>query len=173
MPTVPIHTIGHSTRPAEVLLQLLQQHGIRYLADVRSVPRSRFNPQYNQNRLKAFLEQNGITYVFMGNELGGRPSDPECYVNGQPDYGLVKTRPFFRQGIHRLKTAYEKQVPLAILCSEAKPQECHRGRLIAQVLHAEGIPVTHIDENGQAKTHGELLQQTQNFGKGNGLFGPE
>lgn len=158
MEKIPLYTIGHSTRKAEKFLDLLKQNGIKYLADVRSRPYSRFNPQYNQKALKSFLEENGITYVFMGDTLGGRPEDTSCYdANGRIDYEKVSRAHFFRQGIERLKDAYSKSIPLAIMCSEGKPADCHRSRLIGLVLYNEGISVRHIDQKGLIRSQEEVL----------------
>jgi uncharacterized protein (DUF488 family) len=155
---IPLYTIGHGRRPFEEFLRLLQEHGIEYLVDVRSHPQSRFNPQYNLKALDAALAEAGIRYVHLGDSLGGKPGDPSLYdAGGRFDYNLVVDRPFFRAGIERLKTAYRQQLRLAFMCSESKPQECHRARLIGEVLHGEGIPVVHIDEQGALKAHEEVM----------------
>jgi uncharacterized protein (DUF488 family) len=92
----PLYSIGHGSRKSKDFLALLKKFGIEYLIDVRSQPYSRFHPQFRQNELKHFLEQNGIRYVFMGDELGGRPKDPSCYDNeGKVDYEVMKTKRLF------------------------------------------------------------------------------
>lgn len=152
-----IYSIGHGTRSAEDFLALLQKFKIKYLIDVRSVPHSAYNPQFNQLALSAFLEQNNVHYVFMGDALGGRPKDSLCYnLNGKVDYNIVKTKSFFTKGISRLKTAYDKNIPVAFMCSEYKPEHCHRSRLIASTLYEQGIHVMHIDEHGHLKDHKAL-----------------
>ena len=157
----PIFTIGHGSRKAEVFLSLLKDYGIYYLVDVRSVPFSRFHPQFSRNNLEQLLEKNGIRYVWMGDTLGGRPKDPTCYgEDGRIDYELVKKKDFFLTGIERLKTAYEKELDIAIMCSESKPQECHRTLLIGEVLSAEGITLKHIDETGFIKEN-TVIEKTQ------------
>lgn len=153
----PLYTIGHGNRKQEELLTLLQQYDIQYLLDVRSAPYSKFNPQFNQNELKHFLQQHGITYVFMGDTLGGRPEDDSCYTDGKVDYEKIKTKDFFKTGIERLKTAYSKDIPLAMMCSESKPQECHRSKLIGEYLRDEDIRIVHIDENGKEKSQPEVM----------------
>lgn len=159
----PLYTIGHSSRKAEDFLALLQKYDIRYLVDVRSRPYSRFHPQFNREILQAFLAENGITYVFMGDLLGGRPQEPSCYdENGRLDYALVQQQDFFIRGIERLKTAYEKNTSLAIMCSERKPQDCHRSRLIGNALCAEQVALCHIDENGRIKDHTMILEMRDN-----------
>jgi len=155
-----IYTIGHGNRKIEDFLKILQEYSIQYLIDVRSQPYSKFNPQFNQNDLQRFLEKNRITYVFMGESIGGRPSDPTCYDNeGKVDYEKVKTKDFFRKGVERLKMAYLKDIPIVIMCSESKPTECHRSKLIGRVLSSEQISLKHIDERNKVKTQAEVINQ--------------
>lgn len=155
----PLYSIGHGTRKAEVFLELLQRYGIKYLADVRSRPYSRFNPHFNKNRLDSLLKEHRITYVFMGDTLGGRPHDVSCYTNGKPDYSIMAEKPFFKEGIERLRSAYEQGLSLAVMCSESKPAECHRSMLIAKALEALNIPVMHIDEKGGLREQGEVIKR--------------
>ncbi|MHB8260147.1 MAG: DUF488 domain-containing protein [Bacteroidia bacterium] len=148
----PLYTIGHGNRKPEDFLFLLKEFSIEYLIDVRSLPYSKFNPKFNQNDFKFFLERNGIKYVFMGDSIGGRPKDTSCYDDdGKVDYEKVKTKDFFLQGIDRLKTAYNKGVNVMLMCSEGKPCECHRSKLIGRVLNTDNIILKHIDEIGRIK----------------------
>ena len=157
----PLYTIGHGTRKADEFLHLLQQYHIRYLLDVRSRPYSRFNPQYNQKQLQQFLADNNITYVFMGDTLGGRPDDKSCYdIEGKIDYRLLKEKDYFKTGIERVKTALEKDLDVAIMCSERKPSECHRSRLIGEVLFKDGIILNHIDDKGQLQYQPTVMRHT-------------
>ena len=169
----PLYTIGHGNRKPEDFLALLKEFGIEYLIDVRSQPYSKFNPHFNQNDLKFFLERNGIKYVFMGDAIGGRPKDTSCYDNeGKVDYETLKTKDFFLQGIDRLKTAYGKDINVVIMCSESKPCECHRTKLIGRVLNTDNIVLKHIDENGKIKDQitviNELHKSLSEYGD---LFG--
>jgi uncharacterized protein (DUF488 family) len=149
----PLYSIGHGRRKIEDFVALLKQYKITHLADVRSMPLSRFNPQYNRNRLQQSLAENGIAYLFMGDELGGRPKEASCYnEKGRVDYDRVKAANFFRKGIKQLSDAYKEDLRLAIMCSESKPCDCHRSRLIGTALKTEGIPVVHIDEKGGLQT---------------------
>lgn len=166
----PVYTIGHGTRKADDFLSLLKKFNIKYLLDVRSRPYSRFNPQYNKQQLQSFLQEHGITYVFMGDTLGGRPDDPDCYdVHGRISYDVLKEKKYFREGIARVRTALEKDLDIALMCSERKPEECHRSRLIGQVLFSEGIELRHIDETGELKDQPSVMKD---INKGlPGLFG--
>jgi uncharacterized protein (DUF488 family) len=153
-----IYTIGHSTRPAEEFLSLLEKYSINYLVDVRSRPYSRFNPQYNRERLKTFLEQHAIRYVFMGDTLGGRPDDPSCRTpEGKISHDIIRTKSFFREGITRICTADQKDIRIALMCSEGKPSNCHRSRMIGRALAELNISVQHIDEKGELKSQETVM----------------
>ncbi len=155
-----IFSIGHGNRKIEDFLMLLKDFNIQFLIDVRSQPYSKFNPQFNQNELKFFLESNGVKYVFMGDSLGGRPKDTTCYdTEGKVNYEALKTKDFFLQGINRIKTAYDKNINIALMCSESNPCECHRSKLIGRVLIAENISLQHIDENGKIKDQITVINQ--------------
>jgi uncharacterized protein (DUF488 family) len=156
----PLYTIGHGSRKTSEFISLLKEFGIEYVIDVRSQPYSKFNPQYNQADLSYLLEGNGIKYIFMGDSLGGRPSDSSCYNNdGMVDYELVKTKEFFITGLERLKTAYEKDISVAIMCSESKPCECHRSKLIGRVLSDQQIILHHITETGKVKDQATVINE--------------
>lgn len=150
-----LHTIGYGARTLEELIDALLANRIEYLLDVRTSPYSKFKPEFGREALEAALKARGIRYVFMGDTLGGQPRDPDCYTDGKVDYDKVRRQPFFQAGIERLRTAHEKGVRVVIMCSEGRPEECHRSKMIGEALAAAGIPVRHIDENGQ------LLTQTQ------------
>lgn len=162
MSTSPIYTIGHGSRKAEAFAGLLQEAGIAYLIDVRSQPYSRHHPQFNRYTLNTFLKGYGITYVYMGDSLGGRPADEGCYdAAGRVDYKLVRQRDFFRVGIKRLRTAYEKGIRIALMCSESDPCRCHRSLLIGTALQEEAIPLLHIDEKGRLKDQATVLRSLE------------
>jgi uncharacterized protein (DUF488 family) len=167
----PLYTIGHGSRSADDFLTLLKEYGIEYLIDVRSIPYSKFHPQFSQKALKLFLEQNGVRYVFMGDELGGRPIDASCYRQGKVDYEILKTKDYFKKGIERLEKAYNKDINVAIMCSERKPSECHRSRLIGKVLDAQGIIVQHIDETGKLKDQKAVASEFNKGYSSGDLFG--
>jgi uncharacterized protein (DUF488 family) len=151
-----LFSVGHGRKPVETLIEELKSFGIQYLIDVRSVPYSRFNPQYNQKALNESLEKENITYVFLGDLLGGRPKDESCYVDGKISYELVQQKDFFKRGIERLITANHKNIRAAIMCSESQPGECHRSHLIGTYLAANGIQLKHIVAPGDAIQQGEI-----------------
>lgn len=158
--TVPIFTIGYGSRSVDEFIQVLQEHEIAYLIDVRSAPYSRYKPEFSRERLDAELEQHGIRYVFMGDTLGGRPDDEDCYdVNGKVDYAKLKITEHYLSGIKRLQGAFTQQQRVVLMCSEGKPEQCHRSKLIGESLEEQNIRVTHIDENDELQSHDEFIKE--------------
>jgi uncharacterized protein (DUF488 family) len=151
-----IYTIGHSTRSIEQFLELLGAHGIEELVDVRTVPKSRHNPQFGQEELAASLKQAGIGYTHLG-KLGGLRHSRKDSVNlgwqnlsfrGYADYMAT---PEFQEGLDELKAIAEKK-RVAIMCAEAVPWRCHRS-LIADALTTQGWQVLHIQSRRTASPH--------------------
>lgn len=155
----PIFTIGYGNRTIGEFIALLQQYGIQFLIDVRTSPYSRFKPEFGKEELEQALRPQNIRYVFMGQELGGRPADPDCYVDGKVDYDQIREKSFYQAGIGRIRTAWEKRLPVVLMCSELRPQECHRAKLIGETLVQLGLPVQHIDENGHLQSHEAILEE--------------
>ncbi len=141
-------TIGHSTHSTEKLIAMLQTHEVRAVADVRSSPYSRYNPQFNRELLKKDLLDHRIVYVFLGRELGPRREEPYCYVDGKVRYDRIAETDLFKQGLERLKTGLESY-RIALLCSEKDPIVCHRMILICRHLRKESFSVAHILEDGE------------------------
>ena len=151
-------TIGHSTHSIEKFLGLLKKHSISVIADVRSSPFSRYNPQYNRPSLSEELKANGIRYVFLGRELGARSDNPTCYQSGKVVYSRLAKTPEFREGLHRLLRGVEDH-RIALMCAEKEPLNCHRTVLVAQALSKLGIAVRHILADGSLETHADALQR--------------
>jgi len=151
-----IYTIGHSTRSIEQFLDLLRAHGIEELADVRTIPKSRHNPQFGQEELAASLKQAGIDYVHLG-KLGGLRHSRKDSVNlgwqnlsfrGYADYMAT---PEFQEGLDELKAIAGKK-RVAIMCAEALPWRCHRS-LTSDALTTQGWQVLHIQSRKTASPH--------------------
>ena len=151
-------TIGHSTHSLEAFLALLQKHGVTAIADVRSAPFSRFNPQFNKDALERSLKAVGIKYVFLGRELGARSDDPSCYENGRVQYGRLARTELFRSGIERVIRGAQEQ-RIALMCAEKEPLECHRTLLVARALDEQGIAVAHILSDGRLETHRDAMER--------------
>ena len=142
-----ILTIGHSTHTLAKFFDLIQMHKITAICDVRSLPYSRLNPQFNRETLQSKLEKNGIAYIFLGRELGARSEDSACYVNGKVQYKRVAKTQLFKRGLERVLEEM-KSYRVALMCAEKDPLLCHRTILIARHLQKRGIEIEHIGEDG-------------------------
>jgi len=133
----------------------LKGHGIGVLVDTRSHPYSRYTPHFNARDIEAILSGDGIGYLFLGRELGGKPKEEEFYdAEGRVDYARVERSLPFLDGIHRL----EKEIRahrVALLCSEEDPAGCHRRLLVGRALSNRGISIRHIRGDGSVQTEGE------------------
>jgi uncharacterized protein (DUF488 family) len=163
-----IYTIGHSDHTTAAFIDLLRQHGITLVVDVRSQPYSRWTHQFNRETLARDLDgdEAGIAYQFMGDVLGGRPSDRTLYDPGQehPDYRRVERTEAYRSGIERLlELARSERV--AVMCSEGDHRHCHRHRLIAQTLLKRGVRVLHVQPDGRV-VEGERMAEQLSFFSG-------
>jgi uncharacterized protein (DUF488 family) len=152
----PIFTIGHSTRSAEEFVAMLQAHGIELLVDVRTVPRSRHNPQFNRDTLPQTLERAGIEYLHLS-ELGGlRKARADSANTGWRNlsfrgYADYMETPEFEKGLARLMVEAETR-RVAIMCAEAVPWRCHRS-LIGDALVVRGAEVFELSSVTRAQPH--------------------
>lgn len=140
-------------------LQVLKTHQIGYLIDVRSAPYSRFKPEFSKGTLEALLREHDIHYIYLGDKLGGQPDDPTCYADGKVIYDEVRRRASFQEGLARVATAFRRRLHVVLMCSEGKPEQCHRSKLIGQALMEQDIPVTHIDENDQLVSQADVIYE--------------
>ena len=155
MEAVEVLTIGHSTLPYEQFLQALRRANVTAIADVRSAPYSRQLPQFNRESLSNELRADGIAYVFLGKELGGRPSGHQFYRDGVADYERMSRTAEFGKGLERVLEG-AKTYRIALMCSERDPLDCHRSLLVGRALANRGVRVWHILDNGGVVSQGEL-----------------
>ena len=155
----PIYTIGYGARDIDGFIDVLHRYDIVFLIDIRSSPYSRFKPEFSKAALEKALAQHDVRYVFMGDLLGGQPKDEACYSDGKVDYEKVRGMSFYLTGIQRLQSAFAQQQRVALMCSEGKPETCHRSKLIGESLQTLGIPVMHIDEKDNAKDQSEIISR--------------
>ncbi len=147
-----LFTIGHSNHPIQHFISLLRQHCITAVVDVRSAPYSKYNPHFNQDALAAELKKHGIVYVFLGKELGARPDDEGCYIDGRADYKRISERPDFKIGIDKLLRGIEDYC-IALLCAEKDPIDCHRTILVCHFLRKMDLIIKHILADGSIEEH--------------------
>jgi uncharacterized protein (DUF488 family) len=151
-----VYTIGHSKHSLEEFVALLERHGVTAVADVRSAPYSRFNPQFNKTALDRDLKARGIKYVFLGRELGARSDDPACYAGGRVQYGRLAQTASFKTGVERVERGAAEH-RIALMCAEKEPLECHRTLLVSRALDQRGVAVSHILADGRLESHGDAM----------------
>ncbi len=151
-------TIGHSTHALQAFVNLLQMHDVTAVADVRSKPYSRFNPQFNRECLAEALNVKGIQYVYLGNSLGGRSDDPSCYEDGRIRYDRVARTNPFKDGLDRVVRGAAKY-RIALMCAEKEPLDCHRTLLVSQALEEQGVDVAHIHADGRMEPHDDAMDR--------------
>lgn len=171
MSEVTVFSVGHSNHSIERFVSLLRQHGIDVVADVRSSPQSRYAPHFSRDALAAVLRREGIHYVFLGAELGGRPAADEFYdEEGYVLYGAVAETEAFGDGVSRLEVGAARR-RVAMMCSEEDPTDCHRRLLVARVLCGRGDDVLHIRGDGRIESEDELRALEESRDPQESLFG--
>jgi uncharacterized protein (DUF488 family) len=150
----PLFTIGHSTHSEDHLFELLGQFQVQAVADVRSSPYSRMNPQFNRAALQRACRRRGIQYVFLGEELGARSADPSVYLSGRVQYSRLAQTELFQTGIQRLLKGL-RQYRIALLCAEKDPITCHRTILVCRELRDRPVHIEHILADGAAETQAQ------------------
>jgi len=151
-----LYAIGHSNRSLEFFVQLLLGYDIQRLVDVRTVPRSRHNPQFNRETLPLDLNHVGIAYTHMSGLGGLRHAQKDSINTGWQNssfrgYADYMQTPEFEENLQKLITLAKKET-VAFMCAEAVPWRCHRS-LIADALTVRGIPVHQIMSRVSAPLH--------------------
>jgi uncharacterized protein (DUF488 family) len=166
-------SVGHSNHTTDSLLGLLAAQSITAVADVRTFPFSKRQPQFSRTELEETLRRHDILYVFLGDQLGGRPGRRGLYDDdGRVDYEKVRATGEFARGLDRLVSGME-EYRVAFLCGEEDPLDCHRGLMITPALVERGIVPGHLRKDGSVQTtpamEKELLELT-GAGMHDGLF---
>jgi len=156
-----ILSIGHSIMPYDQFASHLLDSGVTAVADVRSSPFSRRAPQFSRDSLRPTLKSSGIAYVFMGEQLGGRPKEGHFFRNRIADYEKMATSSDFLRGLDRLIDGTKKH-RIALVCSEHNPLDCHRCLLVGRALTERNLTMRHILSDGsiinQSEVERRLLQ---------------
>ncbi|MEX1207600.1 MAG: DUF488 domain-containing protein [Acidimicrobiia bacterium] len=155
--TVTIYTIGHGREPFETIAALLHEAGVSTLIDIRSAPYSTHAPDFARPRLEQMCADAGIGYRFLGRHLGGKPTDPSLQgPDGRPDMARIAATPGFAADIGLL-LEIAGGGPVAILCAEEDPANCHRSTVLAPALIDQGARVLHLRHDGTKQMHQEGL----------------
>ena len=156
-----VWTIGHSNHPLQTFLDLLEQHRIAVVADVRSSPYSRYASHFNQEVIRGQLQGRAVKYVFLGDQIGGRAEGEQFYdEQGHVLYGRLAESPEFQQGIRRLLDGVGTY-RVALMCGEEDPTGCHRRLLIGRVLGQRGVEVMHIRGDGRLQSEEEVAAEEE------------
>jgi uncharacterized protein (DUF488 family) len=148
-------TIGHSTHSWERFIALLRKANVTAIADVRSSPYSRYSKRFNRDVLREELRLDGVSYVFLGGELGGRPKEQMLYCEGVADYEKMAQASEFKKGLDRVVDG-AKKYRIALMCSERDPLDCHRCLLVGRALVGRGVRVGHIFDDGRIVNHAQI-----------------
>lgn len=139
-----LYTLGYGNRSLISFISVLLKNNINTLVDVRSIPYSRFRPEYNKKRLIEVLGKVGIRYIHL-ESLGGKPKKPEFYIDGKLCYDKLRRTRGYQEGIGHLEYLLELGLFPAIMCSELDYHNCHRWSLLGEDLTRRGWEVVHID----------------------------
>jgi uncharacterized protein (DUF488 family) len=149
-------TIGHSSLEATRFVDLLRLHAVQILVDTRSQPVSRHVPHFDMPELRTLVSKSRTEYLYMGQELGGRPRDPRMYdADGYVLYWRVAATADFQSAVARV-TKIAQHRRLALLCSEEDPIGCHRRLLVGRVLHQNGMNLSHIRADGTVESEASV-----------------
>lgn len=151
-----IYTIGHSTHTLDHFMELLSMHQINFILDVRSVPYSKYCPQYNREAIAAELKGRNINYAFMGKYFGARQTDLNLYTaDGYVDFEAVRESKVFNIGLENVEKGMS-HYNIALMWAEKKPMDCHRAILVGHAFWLKGHDVCHILSDGKFQTQEDI-----------------
>jgi len=143
-----IYTAGYGNLSISNFLEQLFQNKITKVVDIRSRPYSRFQPKFNKTQLPGILYNEGISYLFKGEELGGKPSNKMLYTADRLNYDLVKSTREYQSAIEEVIELTHQGETLCLMCCELNPDNCHRKTLVGETLMKRGITIKHILSKG-------------------------
>ena len=153
-----VYSIGYGVRTQEGFINTLQMLGVDTVIDIRSIPDSRYAPQFNEDVIYDALSEKGIGYFSGGGRLGGRPSDISLYdQTGRVDWEAFRSSPAYREGIGSIERLAGEGHVVAVVCSEGDPLLCHRFGTVTRDLSADGMDVRHVLSNGEVGAQ-ELME---------------
>lgn len=159
-----IYTIGHSNYSFEKLIDMLKKYNINCVVDIRAIPYSKYNTQYNKEVFEKSLRNKGFIYIYMADEFGAKRQNKESYnEEGYADFKKVINEESFKSGINRLKNGCNKGYRIVLLGAMQEPIRCPRAILLGRELIKAGFDVKHIMHEGciknQEQLEGKLLDK--------------
>ena len=152
-----VYSIGYGLRSQEGFTNTLEMLGVDTVIDVRSIPKSRFAPQFNADDIYGALQDRGISFFLAGDKLGPRPTDTSMYgENGQVDWERLREGDGYKEAIEAIKEMAGDGQLVAIVCTEGDPLSSHRFGTVSRDLAEAGMEVKHILPNGEVVSHAEM-----------------
>ena len=157
---IEIYTLGHSNYSFDKFIEILKKYNINCVVDIRAIPYSKYNTQYNKEFFQANLKKLGYTYIYMADEFGAKRKTKVSYNDeGYADFDKVILEDEFKRGIERLKVGCSKNYKIVLLGAMQEPIRCHRAILLGKELIKAGFDVKHIMHEGDLKVQSELEEQ--------------
>ncbi len=154
---IEIYTLGHSNYSFDKLIKILKKYNINCVVDIRAIPYSKYNTQYNKESFQSNLKKLGYTYIYMADEFGVKRKTIESYNDqGYADFEKVILEDDFKKGIQRLKFGCHKGYKIVLLAAVQEPIRCPRAILVGRQLVKEGFDVKHIMHEGDLKSQTDL-----------------
>lgn len=154
---IEIYTLGHSNYPFDKLIEILKKYNINCVVDIRAIPYSKYNTQYNKELFQENLKKLGYTYIYMADEFGAKRKTRESYNDeGYADFERVILEDDFKKGVQRLKVGCDKGYKIVLLAAMQEPIRCPRAILVGRELVKEGFNVKHIMHEGDLKSQVDL-----------------
>ncbi|MBS2000774.1 MAG: DUF488 domain-containing protein [Candidatus Obscuribacterales bacterium] len=151
-----LYSIGHSNVPIDKFIELLKEHNIQVVVDVRSYPFSKYATHFNYDTIQPALKNASIKYLYLGKELGGMPKGQEFYdLDGNLVYARVANTKEFQEAIARLVRGARTHT-IALMCGEENPAGCHRRHLLGPALKQQQLELLHIRAGGQVQSESDL-----------------
>lgn len=154
---IEIYTLGHSNYYFDKLIEILKKYNINCVVDIRAIPYSKYNTQYNKELFHENLKKLGYTYIYMADEFGAKRKTRESYNDeGYADFEKVILEDDFKKGVQRLKIGCDKGYKIVLLAAMQDPIRCPRAILVGRQLVKEGFNVKHIMHEGDLKSQNDL-----------------
>jgi len=155
-----IFSIGYGNLSIDEFIDIIRHFNINYIIDIRSKPYSKYNNNYSKAFLSQYLKNNNINYIYLGDILGGIPNNKYYYdSNGKVEYDKLKNDNKYKEGILKVKRDIENDKRMCLMCSESKPEDCHRSKLIGESLYDIGIDIVHILHDKSLVNHSMLRNE--------------